>query len=79
MRNLYRYILLSFFFLSIFMANAVNTFQNPDFAFPQTVQANAEAALNKAVASGNAPTAITALLQISTAKTKSTEARSPKP
>lgn len=52
------------------MANAVNTFQNPDFAFPQTVQANAEAALKKAVASDNAPTAITALLQISTAKTK---------
>ncbi len=70
MRNLYRDILLSLFFLSFFMANAVNTFQNPDFAFPQTVQANAEAALKKAVASGNAPTAITALLQISTAKTK---------
>lgn len=70
MKIFFRYILLSFFIFSSFMADAVNSFQNPDFAFPQTVQSNAEAELKKAVASKDAPIAITALLQIATAKSQ---------
>lgn len=41
-----------------------NTFGNPDFAFPETVGANAEAALKTAVDSGDDVSALRAAMQI---------------
>lgn len=42
-----------------------NTFETPDFAFPQTVAENAEPRFRKAIQSGNGPEALRAAIQLS--------------
>lgn len=60
-------ILLSFLWPMSLLADT-NSFQTPDFAFPKEVEANASAALDKALANGDQATAVRALVQISLAK-----------
>lgn len=61
--------------LAIFMLTAIaatarqNTFQNPDWAYPRTVMANAEKAYDKYVRSGDGIGQLQALMQITAAGT----------
>lgn len=63
-------IFLFFFILSFDVSGAnsrkkvINSFAKPDFAFPSDVEANAQTALDKAMAGGDYATALTALLQL---------------
>ncbi|MCR5362008.1 MAG: hypothetical protein K6E73_08365 [Bacteroidales bacterium] len=66
-RILYTLIILSFLWPMSLPADT-NSFQTPDFAFPKEVEANASAALDKALAKGDQATAVRALVQISLAK-----------
>lgn len=49
--------------LSIEKKNSENSFANPDFAFPKTVEANARPELKKALKNGDGPVALQALIQ----------------
>ena len=60
-----RYYLLSVFILSLSMMHAKNS--QPDFAYPQTVAKNAEAALDKAIAADDALSAMRCLIELNTA------------
>ncbi len=60
-------ILLSFLWPMSLLADT-NSFQTPDFAFPKEVEANASAALDKALANGDQATAVRAVVQIAQAR-----------
>lgn len=64
-------ILFCFSVASVFAKNkTVNSFEKPDFAFPVTVEKNADSALKKSLASGNDIMALKAMMQIYLAKGK---------
>ncbi|MBE6332691.1 MAG: hypothetical protein E7070_10360 [Bacteroidales bacterium] len=60
-------ILLSFLWPMSLLADT-NSFQTPDFAFPKDVEANASAALDKALADGDQATAVRAVVQVAQAR-----------
>ena len=63
--HLSAFIVLLAYSISLTFANTKNTFQTPDFNFPQEVEANARPVLEKALRTGDQNKAVRATLQIS--------------